>query len=91
MNFELNKEYNLKLIRVPVPSNSGDMPTGKATLKRVKIVAFPCANEMVVELVGARRYYQGVALPVRGRLHISDGIPQYMLTDQAKYEVKNVI
>ncbi len=90
MNFELNKEYKFIVSRIPVYETSDGAKTRK-TIKRIKIVAFPLKGEAVIELIGVARLYQGLQLPVRGRLFISSGTPRYMLTDNKKYDVMKVL
>jgi len=91
MNFELNKEYNLRvMLSTPHPADDPVM-SGRKMVKRVKIVAMPVENEAVIEFIGLKKYCQGVGLPVRGRLHMTGGVPVYLLTGDEKYEIMNVI
>ena len=90
MDFELNKEYKFIVSRMPVYDTSDGVKTQK-TIKRIKIVAFPLKDEAVIELIGAKRHYHGLRLPVRGRLYITGGVPRYMLTDNEKYDVMKVL
>ena len=91
MNFELNKEYNLRVVQVPANQGIGKTAYNRKMVKRVKIVAIPVENEAVIEFIGAKRYFQGVGLPVRGRIYIVAGIPSYLSSGNEKYEIMNVL
>ena len=91
MRFELNKEYNLRVMLATTHSADDAIKPGRKMVKRIKIVALPVENEVVIEFIGAKRYYQGLGLPVRGRLHMTAGVPIYLLTGDEKYEIMNVI
>jgi hypothetical protein len=91
MNFELNKEYKFIVSNDPSFNCGTTESRNRKTIKRIKIVAFPIENEAVVELIGAKRYYQGMGLPVRGRLYLTKGNPTYMLTENKKYNVMKVL
>jgi hypothetical protein len=73
------------------PSTAENLNAGRKMVKRVKIVAMPLENEAVIEFIGVKKYYQGVGLPVRGRMHMTAGVPVYLLAGNEKYEIMNVI
>jgi hypothetical protein len=91
MKFELNKEYNLQVVLATASSASNTEKFCRKMVKRVKIVAMPVENEVVIEFIGAKRYYQGLGLPVRGRMHMTAGVPSYLLAGDEKYEIMNVL
>lgn len=91
MNFELNKEYKLRMVQVPEYQAADKIKPPHWVVKRVKIVALPVENEAVIEFPGAKRYYQGVGLPVRGRLHLVAGVPSYLSSGKEKFEIMNVL
>ena len=91
MNFEINKEYNFRVMLTPPHLAANFVTPGRKLVKRVKIVAMPVENEAVIEFIGEKRYYQGLGLPVRGRLHMTAGVPVYLLAGDEKYEIMNVL
>jgi hypothetical protein len=91
MNFELNKEYNLWVVLTSAYPSGDTTKSCRKMVKRVKIVAMPIENEAVIEVIGAKRYYDGIGLPVRGRLHMTAGVPVYLLAGDEKYEIMNVL
>ena len=91
MKFELNREYNLRVMMTTSGSDMASVNSGRKMVKRVKIVAIPVENEVVIEFVGTKKYYQGLGLPVRGRLHMTAGVPIYLLAGDEKYEIMNVL
>jgi hypothetical protein len=91
MKFEINKEYNFRVMLAASNPDVDPINSGRKLVKRVKIVAMPVENEAVIEFIGAKKYYQGLALPVRGRLHMAAGIPDYLFAGNEKYEIMNVI
>jgi hypothetical protein len=91
MRFEINKEYNLRVVLASAHPETDTAKFCRKMVKRVKIVAMPVENEAVIEVIGAKRYYQGLGLPVRGRLHMTAGVPMYLLAGDEKYDIMNVI
>jgi hypothetical protein len=91
MNFELNKEYKLRVVQIPATPVADKSKSPHWTVKRVKIVAFPVKNEAVIEFLGAKRYYLGIGLPVRGRMYIDAGVPSYMSSGNERYEIMNIL
>ncbi|MCU0597816.1 MAG: hypothetical protein MUE70_00985 [Desulfobacterales bacterium] len=91
MKFELNREYNLRVMLATAHSTAETFKEGRKMVKRVKVVAMPLENEAVIEFIGVKKYYQGLGLPVRGRLHMTAGVPVYLLAGDEKYEIMNVI
>jgi len=91
MNFELNKEYKLRVTQMQAYQTADKSKAPHWVVKRVKIVAFPVQNEAVIEFLGAKRYYQGIGLPIRGRMYLVAGMPSYLATGNEKYEVMNVL
>jgi len=91
MDLKLNKEYYLRVIQISGYQSVEAEKISRKMVKRVKIVAFPFENEAVIEFIGAKRYYEGVGLPVRGRLYITAGVPSHLSSGDEKYEVMNIL